>query len=453
MSTADRHGLRKLRRTSAKLNGMIQDGSFQDLPGRKRRKILRRLRDLYEGLTGVVSEAALRHILAAAAVLVLGVGGCGDSKKKDTDGDAEMDLVDDSVDTPGDLDDVLDEPIDDPVVEPVDDTVDDPVDDPVDDADDDAVDAADDPVDDADDDAVDAVDVDDAVDAEDAEAEPVTYTPSFATGVENPFGFTSVANYAIPAFGDLDGDGDLDLLVGEGGGDLQYFQNTGSATSPTFTTPVENPFGFTSRTENYASPALVDLDGDGDLDLYVGKSNGGDVELWQNTGTTTSPAFATPVVNPHGLSNSTNYASLQFVDLDDDGDLDLFLGTYDASDNDIYYFQNTGSATAPAFAAGSLLPFGLVGVNQYADVAAADLDLDGDVELVAGENSGDTLVFDNTGTASSPAFAAPARNPHGITTVNAYSEPALADIDADGDMDLFIGEAGGDIWYFENTTL
>jgi hypothetical protein len=92
-----------------------------------------------------------------------------------------------------------------------------------------------------------------------------------------------------------------------------------------------------------------------------------------------------------------------------------------------------------------------VGVNQYADVAAADVDLDGDYELVVGENSGDTLFFDNTGTASSPAFASPDRNPYGIVSVLNYSEPALADIDADGDMDLFIGESGGDIWYYEST--
>ena len=58
------------------------------------------------------------------------------------------------------------------------------------------------------------------------------------------------------------------------------------------------------------------------------------------------------------------------------------------------------ASPSPAF---RLDPPELAGRHHRRHVAAADVDLDGDYELVVGENSGDTLFFDNTGTASSPA--------------------------------------------------
>jgi hypothetical protein len=97
--------------------------------------------------------------------------------------------------------------------------------------------------------------------------------PNFAAPQLNPFGLDSTNNLAVPAFADLDGDGDLDLLVGEYYGTMQYFENTGSATSPQFAPSLANPFGLVP-TYVYAFPAFADLDNDSDLDLLVGEYYG-----------------------------------------------------------------------------------------------------------------------------------------------------------------------------------
>ena len=78
---------------------------------------------------------------------------------------------------------------------------------------------------------------------------------------------------SAPSFADLDGDGDLDAVVGEFDGHLLYFENTGSATAPAFTarTGAANPFNGVD-VGNFSTPSFADLDGDGDLDAVVGRT-------------------------------------------------------------------------------------------------------------------------------------------------------------------------------------
>ena len=147
---------------------------------------------------------------------------------------------------------------------------------------------------------------------------------SFGPPQVNPYGLIPTLQLAIPAFADLDGDGDMDLLVGEYYGAMQYFENTGSASNPQFAAPVKNPFGLDS-VAGFAVPAFADLDGDGDMDLLVGEYNGG-MQYFQNTGTASSPQFATPQMNPFGLTSVYYDAFPTFADLDGDGDMDLLVG-------------------------------------------------------------------------------------------------------------------------------
>ena len=271
---------------------------------------------------------------------------------------------------------------------------------------------------------------------------------SFSGPQQNPFGLISAYGYAIPAFADLDGDGDLDILAGEYYGKLQYYQNTGSATNPQFAAPVENPFGLT-EVVTIAFPTFADLDGDGDLDLLVGDASGSTMKYFRNTGSATDPQFAPAQQNPFGLI-ATNYFSItSLVDLDDDGDMDLMVGEYGGV---MQYFKNNGTPTAPQFAAPQQNPFGLTSTVDLAAPTFADLDVDGDLDMLVGEYYGNMQYFENTGTATNPQFAAKQQNPFGLEGVVDAAFPAFADLDGDGDMDLMVGEYGGSMQYFTNTT-
>jgi hypothetical protein len=264
----------------------------------------------------------------------------------------------------------------------------------------------------------------------------------------NPFGLASTYYQAVPAFADLDADGDLDLLVGELYGAMKYFENTGTAVNPQFAAPVVNPFGLDS-TYYLAFPAFADLDNDGDQDLLVGEFYG-TMKYFENTGTADNPQFAAPVQNPFGLSPTLNHIIPALADLDNDGDFDILAGGYFGI---LLYYENGGTAENPAFAAGQLNPFGLNTTYILSSPTFADLDNDGDLDLLVGEYYGNMQYFKNMGTAVSPAFDAPMANPFNLEPVYYMAFPAFADLDNDGDHDLLVGEYYGGMKYFENTEI
>ncbi len=269
--------------------------------------------------------------------------------------------------------------------------------------------------------------------------------PEFEDAGDNPFGLADVGGYASPTFADLDADGDLDAFIGNKNGNTLYFENTGTAKAPAFTDRGTNPFGL-AGVGNYASPTFADLDGDGDLDAFIGEPYG-NTRYFENTGTASAPAFTGQGTNPFGLADVGYAASPTFADLDGDGDLDAFISEYFGNTR---YFENTGTAKAPTFTDRGTNPFGLADVGGFVSASFADLDGDGDLDAFIGESYGNTRYFENTGTAKAPAFTDRGSNPFGLADVGKYASPTFADLDADGDLDAFIGNADGNIRVFLN---
>jgi hypothetical protein len=125
----------------------------------------------------------------------------------------------------------------------------------------------------------------------------------------------------IPALGDLDGDGDLDLLIGESSGYLNYYRNDGDRTEPRFSLVSDSLDGI--RPGRRSAPALADLDGDGDLDLLIG-IDAGNVVLYRNDGGPTAPRF---VRDSGFVLRVPGHATPAVADLDGDGLPDLVIGT------------------------------------------------------------------------------------------------------------------------------
>ncbi len=270
--------------------------------------------------------------------------------------------------------------------------------------------------------------------------------PTFGAPQTNLFGLTSVGgHYSMPAFADIDGDGDLDLFVGKDSGDVIYQENQGTALYRAFGTPQTNPFGLTNG--GFAStPTLVDIDGDGDLDLFVGENNG-DVIYQENQGTALYPAFGTPQTNPFGITKVSINSIPVFADIDGDGDLDIFVGEVYGN---VIYQENQGTVKNPTFGTPQTNPFGITNVGRLSIPTFADIDRDGDLDIFVGENNGNVMYQENQGTAKDLTFGTPEANPFGVANVESFSSPTLVDIDRDGDLDIFVGEGNGNVIYQEN---
>lgn len=211
-------------------------------------------------------------------------------------------------------------------------------------------------------------------------------TPNFVLrddSTNNPLALAAGENPSgpYPQLVDLDGDLDFDAVVGLGDGTIKYYLNTGTPTAPSFANAV-NPFAGID-VGDIANPCLFDLDDDGDLDLVVGNGDG-QFHYYENTGDKFSPAFAprTGNANPFDGLDVGQRSAPRLVDWDGDGDADLFSGRIDASDS-IWYFENVGSPKAPSFVqrSGSANPLRSITGFWRSGPEFVDIDNDGDADF------------------------------------------------------------------------
>jgi len=231
---------------------------------------------------------------------------------------------------------------------------------------------------------------------------------------------------AAPALADLDGDDDLDLLVGSASG-LAYFRNTGTPQAMLWEPADPSPFDGIAVNGTVA-PALGDTDADGDVDLIVLDSDG--VRLFRNESFTWTEA-------PGALDgvDAAMHSASALADLDGDGRAELVLGTHYGS---LRLYRNR----AAGFEQDIQTTSG-ISVGNGSAPAFGDLDADGDADLVVGELYGAFAYFENRGTAGYPVLTARA-SMAGITLPGGgVLRPALADLTGDGHPDLVLGWFNG----------
>lgn len=248
--------------------------------------------------------------------------------------------------------------------------------------------------------------------------------PAFFTEAASSSGTADTRRSIAVAWGDYDGDGDLDLFVPNYTAENRLYRNNGNGTF----TDVAVATGVNDGSHSQ-SAAWGDYDNDGDLDLYVTRDVNEANRLFRNDG-----SGFTDVGPASGTADTRPSLGAAWADYNRDGDLDLFVANNNA-ENRLY--RNNGDGTFSDVAAATGVNDGGLSVSP----AWGDYDNDGDLDLYVtrGVNESNRLfrndggVFNDVGSASGTGDT---RNSVGA---------AWGDYDNDGDLDLFVAN-----WMAEN---
>ncbi len=241
------------------------------------------------------------------------------------------------------------------------------------------------------------------------------------------------------ATGDFDNDGDIDFVTGDDGGYIFLWKNDGNPWD------AWTSYEIGSRsTSTICALAVGDMDRDGDLDIVNSDREPGNSEayVWENDGT----PFEEEHWNKNQVLQSTrsqnNYYSLELADLDNDGDLDIgCLISY----TEVRVLENDGSPFTGSWELHILGSTG--GAYVVGSIRAVDIDHDGDLDVLTYDDHSRIHLWENVLIHRSLVFE------DGVNLGDAPNwvrSTPLADLDNDGDLDVISGDSGKNVYVWEN---
>ena len=215
--------------------------------------------------------------------------------------------------------------------------------------------------------------------------------PKFSLITRDFAGINSLAlNGIAPTFGDMDGDGDFDMITGNSNGSLHYFQNSAGSGNPVNLSLTQANYRGID-VGNFASPQIIDVDRDGKNDFLIGEE-GGNINYYKNMGTPAVPSFSLVTANFGGVKvNRAGYStgySTPFL-FDASGSYKLFVGSERGI---MYHYDNIDGNLSGNF---HLVDSSYLNIGYGSRTApyGTDINNDGYMDLVIGNYSGGVELY------------------------------------------------------------